>query len=653
MGPPSLYTPLDDGDLMSPMHPLPDRLIKISTAIMALLIAACLTAAGASAAISVRPGESIQAAIDSAPEGETVQISGGEYRESLILDRPVTLRGITSEGSLPHIQTESGPAITIAADGVVVEGLWATSASGWTADAGFLVQSDDNIIRGCMASGCGNVGILIMEAANNTISGDVIQGNGKEGVLLKNCSGCLIAGNDVRDNRYGCKLQGSDRNRIYKNTFLASRFDAICLLDSDGNLIEGNYATGGESGLYLDGCRDNIVTGNDFIGNEKGIYISFLEAAQKTKSREKGVVISYNAMPSEKAVSTNNTIYSNNLSNEENAYDDGQNNWDDGRTGNNYSDFNDPEEGCEGIRICDSEHAIPGGSSVDRYPRASPRRIEGKAEGSGGAAMQLFGKSYLPGSRMDINFTAPVFSVWAVLTEGPSSGGVELDSIYLGINTSGDAVLAAPEKEGSYELSMQDANGSRILSLPFNVTVPVLKASPNSVLTCEKITVSFSGAFGGKSDWIGMYKDNSSQAVERQPLSGRESGSVTFAPSQPGSYIFKLFLTGASAPAAQSNAVLVKATSGHKVIAEPSRVSPGGVVTVTFWGAPLSGTGVIGMYGMTRPDKFDLGKKAIGARSCGSMTWQLPSTPGQYDFRMFQDDINRPLLAQSNVVTVA
>jgi hypothetical protein len=35
------------------------------------------------------------------------------------------------------------------------------------------------------------------------------------------------------------------------------------------------------------------------------------------------------------------------------------------------------------------------------------------------------------------------------------------------------------------------------------------------------------------------------------------------------------------------------------------------------------------------------------------MVWQLPGAPGQYDFRLFQDDINRPLLAQSNVVTVS
>jgi len=334
---------------------MPYKLLRISIKIAAFLIAACLLAGGAGATLSVRSGESIQSTIDSAPPGEIVEVSSGAYSENLVIEKPVTLKGISSEGSLPHIKSERGSAITINANGVVLEGLWATSASGWTADAGILIQSDDNIIRGCMASGCGNIGILILQGTNNTLSGNVAQGNGKEGIQLKNCSASLIIANEISDNRYGCKLVGSDSNRLLENTFLANRFDAISLQESDGNIVEGNYATGSEGGLVLEECRDNRITGNDFQGNEKGISLSYLKADQQVQSKGKGVVISYNAMPSEEVESTNNVIYMNNLTNDENAYDDGLNKWDDGETGNNYSDFNDPSEGCEGTTICDSE----------------------------------------------------------------------------------------------------------------------------------------------------------------------------------------------------------------------------------------------------------------------------------------------------------
>jgi nitrous oxidase accessory protein len=104
---------------------------------------------------------------------------------------------------------------------------------------------------------------------------------------------------------------------------------------------------------------------------------------------------------------------------------------------------------------------------------------------------------------------------------------------------------------------------------------------------------------------------------------------------------------------ASSGGVEVRENFGKNMTAEPSSVPPGGQVTVTYWGAPPSGTGVVGMYGMTRPGKFDLGKRPAGSGSCGSMVWTLPTTPGTYDFRLFEDDINRNLLAQSNSVTVS
>ena len=618
--------------------------------LLIVMFAFILLANCANAVVSVKPGERIQAAIDAAPLGGTIEVSSGTYQESLVIDRSLILKGISSGGTRPRVESENGPAITIKANGVILDGLWANSASGWTGDAGILVLSNDNTVRYNMASGSGNAGILLQKCSNNTVFGNVIQGNGNEGLLLENASFNRLEKNEVSDNRDGCKMVGSRENVILGNKFLQNTFDAINLEESNANLIDGNYVAGSDSALVLDGSRDNIVQRNDFLGNEKGIYLSYLEEGKDVQSKGKGVVISYNSMPSSESVSTNNSIYLNNLSNQKNARDDSLNNWDNGKVGNNYSDFNDPGEGCKGIKICDAEMSIPGGPSVDRYPKATPVPVFGRSTGAGGAALQLSGKSYLPGGRMDLNFTAPVGAeVWVGRAAASGQNGQE--DLYLGQNKSGDAWLTAPEEEGSYLLAMHDRNGTKVLSLPFNVTVPVLSASPASVYTCEKIIVAFRGALGRKDDWIGMYKEGSSNAAVRQTLGSRDRGNATFSAPDAGSYLFKMFAGGVDLPLASSNAVEVKPNAGHKVIAEPSHVAPGGLVTITFWGAaPAS---VIGMYGMTRPDRFDLGKISTGGRSCGTMVRRLPAAPGQYDFRMFQDDINRPLLAQSNVVTVS
>ncbi len=629
------------------MKGMPEKPLRLIATIFAfILLTNC-----ANAAVFVKPGEQIQAAIDAAPPGATIEISCGTYQESLVVDKSLILKGISSKGDLPRVESESGPAITIKAQGVILEGIWAKSASGWAGDAGILVLTNDNIIRNNMASGSGNAGILLRMCSNNTVYGNAVQGNGNEGILLENCSRNRLEKNVVSDNRYGCKLAGGRENRIMGNTFSQNRFGAINLQESHANLIEENFTTGGDCALVMDSSRDNTVRKNDFVGNEKGIYISYLGTGKDVQSKGKGVAISYNIMPSPETVSTNNTIYLNNLSNKKNALDDSLNNWDNGKLGNNYSDFNDRSEGCKGIKICDAELSISGGPSVDRYPQASPVFVPDRSTGSGGAALQLSGKSYLPGSSMDINFTAPAgWEVW--VGRAATSGEMDLQNdLYLGQNISGDARLIAPQKEGSYLLTMHDRNGSKVLSLPFNVTVPGISASPATVYTCERIIVAFDGAFGRKDDWIGMYRVGSSNAAARQMLGSRDRGNIIFSAPDAGSYIFKMFLGGADLPLASSNTVEVKTNAGHKVIAEPSQVAPGGTVTITFWGAaPAS---VIGMYGMTRPDRFDLGKISTGGRSCGTMVRRLPAARGQYDFRLFQDDINRPLLAQSNVVTVS
>jgi hypothetical protein len=145
-------------------------------------------------------------------------------------------------------------------------------------------------------------------------------------------------------------------------------------------------------------------------------------------------------MPSLEADSTNNTIYLNNFSNKKNARDDSLDNWDNGKVGNNYSDFNDPAEGCTGRKICDAEKSITGGPSVDRYPVASPVLVPGRSTGSGGAALQLSGKSYLPSGRMDLNFTAPFQRFGASRGLGPK--GSARRSLFRQ-NISGDAHLPA------------------------------------------------------------------------------------------------------------------------------------------------------------------------------------------------------------------
>ena len=96
------------------------------------------------------------------------EVYSGTYQESLQIGKQIVLRGIDSGSGLPQVVTDRGSAITIKGSGVILEGIWAKSASGWTGDAGILVTSNSNILRNNMASGSGNTGILLQMCVNNT-----------------------------------------------------------------------------------------------------------------------------------------------------------------------------------------------------------------------------------------------------------------------------------------------------------------------------------------------------------------------------------------------------------------------------------------------------------------------------------------------------
>ena len=618
--------------------------------LLAVLLAFMVFGGQANGDITVNPGDRIQKAIDSAAPGETILVQSGSYNESLVVEKSLVLQGVDTGSGQPQLESDEGPAITLTARGITIEGFSVRSPSGGSEGIGILVHSNDNLITGNIVQGCVNAGVVLNRAINNTIQGNLIEGNGNEGIYLKNSSRNRLEGNRFLENRYGLRLDDSHTNQIISNFFQNNKLEAISLWASHSNLIEGNYAEDNEEGVAMEKSRSNLVHRNDILENEKGISLSNQASSAAVSTKGKGVSISYNATP-RAMTSSNNSIYLNNLSNEDNAYDDGLNRWDNGLIGNNYSNFNDPEEGCLGRRICTNPYPIPGGPSIDEYPQASPISEPGLASGRGGAFMEIAGTGFLPGEQIRLNYTtAEGIEAWVVLRSiGPDEENTSQD-IHLGMNTSGEISLTAPQETGSYQLIMHDANSTAMITLPFNVSIPQISASPSSVLTCEEITVSFQGGRGGEKDWIGMYRADSSDAISSQSLTGREKGAATFTAEEAGSYVFKLFATGEATPIASSNQVEVRVNSGHKVVAEPSQVGPGGTVTVTYWGAaPAS---VIGMYGITSPDKFDSGKRSTGGKSCGSMVWQLPSKLGQYDFRMFGDDVNRPILAYSNAVTV-
>lgn len=602
--------------------------------VMILMVIVVTLSGFADATISVKPGNSIQSAINAASPGQIIDVQNGTFYERINVTKSLTLKGVGK----PIIDAGGiGSAITISADGSTLMGFTATGSGIGAGDAGIRVLSDGNIIKDNTAIKNNNYGIILYHADKNTAFFNTVIENKKGGILLVHSNNNLVWGNDISTNWNGISIE-----------------------TSSGNTIKSNNLTRNKMGINI--SNNNISESISPQG--KGVSIKYVSSRQLTTYN-----IDKSSISSSPGV---NLIYQNNLQNNgQNAFDDGYNQWDNGKAGNHYSNYDAYEQGCTDRNrdgICDYSYRIPGGRNVDRLPKASPDAILSyKSKGLMGSVLKIDQKTFLPVMDVNVTYAAPRnFSGWVGVMKANQLRGRANQEKALSyqklVGPSGMLKLRAPANSGSYDLRLYNAtSGEETASLNFIVGIPTIAATPGSVNTCEQITVSYAGAPGFENDWIAMYRSGSPDAsyINRQYLDGKVNGTLILDAPDPGSYDFRMFENGSYTRLATSNNVTVKTFKGTKVVASPTHVAPGGTVTVTYWGAPSSGTGIIGMYGMTRPDKFPLETRSLGSKNCGRMTWKLPYDPGQYDFRMFYSAITDvgqgayQILGQSDVVTVS
>lgn len=569
-----------------------------------------MTAPAHGAALTVGPGESIQAAIDAAAWGETVVVEAGIYREKLVVDKGITLLGI----GRPLIDAGgAGSAVTLRSEGADLLGFEISGSGRGEMDAGVRVLAKDCTVR------------------ENLVAGNSI------GVLLQAVQGAAISNNSVEKNGIG---------------------------------------------IYLETSWENIISFNLISGNGVGIHLAKNNVSESiTASDGGGVSIKYKPKTEASILSVSeigfaggrkeNRIYGNELlNNSQNGHDDGENLWNDGKTGNHHDDFDSIEEGCRDRNrdgVCDSPRKIPGGYSVDEYPIATEDAVLRYRAISSDFELILYRSTFSPGQEIPLGFCAPDnFEGMAVLVlpaAGPGEGENETrpaarsaetvisSQILEGAN--GTVAFTAPDKEGSYAFMMQDGSGAQIVTLSFRVATPELAAQATSAGTCDRVDVNFSGASGFVGDWVGLFSIGAGDdaPISREYLDGESDGALSFAmPPSAGIYDFRLFEDGGLTSITKSSTVEVKPSAGVRITASPASARPGETITVSFWGAKPNSA--IGMYEMTSPDKFMLAMQWTNGRSCGTMTFRAPSAPGRYDFRLFEDNVHRKHMGASNVVIV-
>ncbi|RPJ70471.1 MAG: PKD domain-containing protein, partial [Alphaproteobacteria bacterium] len=214
--------------------------------LLAILILASFSCIGAASEIFVKPGNSIQAAVDNSASGDVIIVKRGTYTDNIKIARDNLT--IESESENP--------------DDTIIK------AKSPTAHA-FLLQADNVKIKGFKISGAikySYAGICLSSSSSCTIENNKLLDN-SFGIYLLNSKGNMISKNFVSNNQRGVYLNISEGNTLSRNTATANREYGIALESSDGNTLSENTAFKNERGIFFGSSDGNKLTGNTVRSN--------------------------------------------------------------------------------------------------------------------------------------------------------------------------------------------------------------------------------------------------------------------------------------------------------------------------------------------------------------------------------------------------
>ncbi len=267
-----------------------------------VLLAALWLDRATAAEWTVRPGESIQAAVQAAAAGDTVKVERGYYVDHVVIDKPLRLQGVNR----PTISGENqGDVIRVKSPDVVIEGFIIRDSGGdlTAQNAGIYVEPGAHraIIRnndfaytlfGMWLEKANEV-----EVTNNLITGkrDFASAQRGNGIQLYNCYDAKIIGNNisfVRDGiyvdvsfrilfrgnkmhhvRYGTHYMNSHDNIWEENDAYSNR-GGLALMEVRRQIVRNNRTwDNSDHGIMLRTIQDSVVENNIIVGNSKGFFI--------------------------------------------------------------------------------------------------------------------------------------------------------------------------------------------------------------------------------------------------------------------------------------------------------------------------------------------------------------------------------------------
>ncbi|WP_327313222.1 right-handed parallel beta-helix repeat-containing protein [Streptomyces sp. NBC_01235] len=214
----------------------------------------------------VRPGESIQKAVDAAQPGDTVLLTFGTYHESVQVNTPgLTLRGM---GRATVIEPDPSVATSTATGTTSAGGRARKAANSCAADGNGIcvVGTKDRIVKGVTVAsltvtGFTRTGVFSTATDGLTVRNVTAVKNGVWGIATERSVRGVFRHNTARDN--------GDAGLFLANTIKEEQGAT----DTGGTVVEHNRLEGNRIGVTVRRLRDLTVARNHLTGNCAAVFV--------------------------------------------------------------------------------------------------------------------------------------------------------------------------------------------------------------------------------------------------------------------------------------------------------------------------------------------------------------------------------------------
>jgi nitrous oxidase accessory protein len=215
---------------------------------------------------------SIQEAINSANDGDTIFIKSGVYIDDPVVNRSILLIGEDMDTTIMDVTA----GLKVESNNVTITGF--TIYDGWR---GIALDADYCNIFGNKITNSTN-GIVIFGNENN-ISGNIFVSIGLSSAIQLNFANRNLVYNNFIDSCVeGIQIwQSSNNNTIIENTIMNCRDVAVSFQYSNNNSIIGNNISSSGRGTTIYGSNWNIISNNNYFFNKvqfganESYYLSF------------------------------------------------------------------------------------------------------------------------------------------------------------------------------------------------------------------------------------------------------------------------------------------------------------------------------------------------------------------------------------------